>query len=237
MKKQKKLFPVLLSVGALTACNGVDSAELEENWAEYVVEGSENLESYSTSIDLGVRAEVSNQIDESQISLQADVIGDFDRGYAVMTIEGQVSELFFDGERVFVRETGSEWQDVSGQSIATETTYQNVLEAVLNIEELLEAEHSDNELAVSYVGNDREVWDTFQAPFSLNIEGFEIEEVTMILDVTFDDEELFMQNFELDIQAAEEQAAVQINILIDYEDHNEIDSFEVEEEIQSQFNL
>lgn len=237
MNNFKKLVPVLLSAGVLMACNRVDSADLEENWVEYVTEGAEELESYSTEINLDVRAAFQNQVDESQVTLEGDIIGDFDRGHVIMTADGATNELFFDGDSVFIREEGIDWQDASGQPVATETSYENVLEAVLRIEHLLEVEHTEGQLHVSYVGSDQEVWDTFLPPFSLNIEGFEIEEVVMTLDVLFDDEDFFMQDFELDLEAGEEQAGVHMNILVDYENHNEIDSFEVEEEIQSLFDL
>lgn len=252
MNKLKKTTIFTLTGMLLSACtsgegqgtngeNGDIPEDITENWQTYVVEAEEQLESYTTEIDLSANVELAGQTNENSSSFIASVIGDFERGHVIVTNEenGEIAtnEMFFEGSTAYINE-GTGWVDVSGdEPVTSESSYHHVLNSVVEVADFLEAELSGDELTLHYEGNDQEVWDAFETPFSLSISGFSMEELTITLEVIVNAQTSYMNFLDLDIQADNDLSEVHLKVTSDYYDHDEIDEFEVEREINEELGL
>jgi hypothetical protein len=239
MSNWKKVSAVALGSLVLAGCgNGVPD-DLAENWGTYLAEAEEELESYATEMSLFVGSEDMGGRDGGYIS--ARVIGDFDQGHVIATNENNgnesSTELYFDEELAFQNE-GSGWQEVTGNGeMSADSSYRQVMNAVIEVEELVDADLTEETLQLSYQGHDQAIWDAFEEPFSLSLDGFTMEETLMTLDVTVNPETQYMEVFHFLVEAENNFFTIDLEVNADYTEFNEIDNFdEVEEEIDSDIN-
>lgn len=224
----------------LAACNTTDEdgtvEDLEENWAQYIQEGSDTLENYGSDTDIALDLALGPDLmtDEDEVWITAQIIGDLDKGY-IVTEEG---ELYFDGNDAHQLE-GNTWVYYPDSGpIEYASWYPNIVGALTEIEGLIEANHADGNLALTYEGNDPEVWSAFEEEFDLSIDGISSENISIALDATVDEDSYYLQDITLDILGEETENDVKISsvailIEVDYFDHDEIDLTEIEEEIST----
>lgn len=237
MNKIKRSGVLILSGFLLSACGviGEEGApeDLEENWTQYIQEGNETLDSYASDtqmdLELALGPGLMTEEDEAFISMQ--IVGDLEQGY---TVEDDF-ELYFDGEDAYQLEGGT-WVHYPGSPIEYDAWYPNIVDSLIEIDDLIEATHNEDNVELTYEGNDVEVWEAFEEEFALTIEGISQENIHITLDAVVDDSEYYLQDLNLDIEGAEtegdmELSSISIFIEVDYFDHNNVDLTEVEEEI------
>lgn len=236
MNKIKQMSIILMSTFALVACGetGQTSEDLEENWSTHIQEGNEALNDYAsdTNIDLKVQVGPDMMTDEDNAFIHVRMVGDLEKGY----IEDGSGEFYFDGTDVYVLENGNWNHYPDNGPIDYPSWYPNVVEALVEIEEFIEANHTEGTITLSYDGNDREIWNAFEEEFALSIDGISEENINIKLDATLDDTEFFLQDLTLDILGEETDGEVELGsvamlIDVDYFDHNEIDLSQTESEI------
>lgn len=238
MKTTGKVMSTVFMGVMLTGCGLFEGSipnDLEDNWPEYMVEAGDNLESYMTDIDLTAETDSMGQSMTNRASFVASIIGDFERGHVVVTNEQDgievATEVYFEGSNYYINEENG-WQEIAGQETgATDTSYQNVLNAIIESEEFITADRAEDDLILTYQGYDQEVWDAFEAPFSLTIDGFQEEDIEMMLEVTVDAETQLVEDLELSVHAENEIGTVSLLVEVEYDDHNEIEELEVEDEV------
>ncbi|GEN51110.1 DUF6612 family protein [Alkalibacterium pelagium] len=238
MTIKRKIVWTVLGGTLLTGCGMMGGGipnDLDDNWVSYMQEAESNLDSYSTDINLSAETDAMGQSTVNRARLDARIIGDFDSGHVIITNEQdgvEVSnEIYFDGSTYYIHD-GSGWQEVDGQASDTEeTSYRTVLEAIINSEEYITAEVEEDNLILSYTGYDQDVWDAFEVPFSLTIDGFEEEDIELILEVIVDAETQLIEQLDLLVEAENELASVILTVDTQYADFNEIDQLEVEDDI------
>lgn len=241
----------IVSVGAallLGACNGESTAnepeltpeEVAEDWHTYIVDAAEELESYTADMTFTVNTSSAIQADAEDVGgMRASIIGDFDRGYIVTSnrINGDEVEeyIFFDGTDVYY-DDGSGWQDVSDdEPMSSESDYHAVIHALAEVEEYLEVATSGEEVELSYAGEfEQAIWDAFESPFSLGLDGFSDDDVELELDSSIDSTTQYVQDLLLVIRAANEIGEIQIIADVEYTEHDEVDVDDVEEEVQEE---
>lgn len=211
--------------------------DLEENWAQYLQEGNEGLDNYGSDTYIDVSTSVGPDMnDTDQVEITMYIEGELDRGYNVVGDE----ELYFDGTDVYVLENG-EWVYYPDEGpIDYPSWYPNIINSLLEIEELVEADYSGDEVTLTYSGNDPQIWNAFEQEFELSIDGVARNNINIDLTATMDDENYFLQSLVLDIVGTEtegeETATVSIFVEADYYDHNEVDLTDVEEDIDEDVN-
>lgn len=246
MRHAAKFTLLFLSGLVLTGCGMFEGGipnDLDENWSGYMEDAENNLESYTTDIDLTAETDAMGQSVENRAKLVASVIGDFDKGHVIVINEQEgvevSTEMYFVDSTYYVNE-GNGWQEIPAQESGTadtDTSYKNVLNAIVESENFITAEVTGDELLLNYQGYDQEVWDAFELPFSLTIDGFQEEEIEMILEVIVDAETQLIEELELSVYAENELGTVSLLVEVQYDDYNEIDELEVEQEIEEEFNL
>lgn len=168
--------------------------------------------------------------------MRASVIGDFERGYVTTSnmVNGEEMEeyIFFDGSDVYY-DDGTGWQDVSeDEPMSSESDYQSVIHALAEVEEYLEVTTSGEAVELSYDGEfQQDIWDAFESPFSLGLEGFAEENVEMALSATVDSTTQYVQDLVLDILATNEIGEIQIIADVEYTEHDEVNIDDVEEDV------
>lgn len=212
--------------------------DLEENWVQYLQEGNENLENYGSDTYIDVNTTVGPGLsDADQVMITMYIEGELEKGYNVVDDQ----ELYFDGTDVYVLENG-EWVHYPDEGpIEYPSWYPNIVNALSEIEDLVEADYSGDTVTLTYNGNDPEIWDAFEQEFALSIDGIARENINIDLKATMDDENYFLQNLVLDIVGSEKEGDVEVanvSILVeaDYYDHNEVDLSDVEENINEDVN-
>lgn len=214
--------------------------DLETNWAEYIQEAEEELESYTADLYLDVNASIGPDVltDGQEDWLTFRVIGDFEEGHFTSEDEeGTNQEFYFNGSDAYVIENG-EWVHYpdQGDEVTFDADYATLIDSLVEIEDLLEAEVTDGELRLSYEGNDREVWDAFEEEFSLSIDGIDEENVEKEIEATFDEETQYLHDLTLDISGSQgendvELGSVSIYIEVEVSEHDEVDLSDIEEEV------
>lgn len=244
MNKTAKVISTLFTGMILTGCGlleGGAPSDLEENWSTYMEEAESDLESYMTDIDLTAETDAMGQSVKNRAKLVASIIGDFDKGHVVVTNEQEgvavTNEMYFE-DAVYYLKDGNEWQEMQGQDNgSTDTSYKNVLNAIIESEDFLTTDIIEDDLILTYQGYDQAVWDAFEPPFSLTIDGFQDEEIEMMLEVIVDAETQLIEELELSVHAENELGTVILLVEVEYDDHNEIDELEGEDEISEAFRL
>ena len=102
---RKIVGSIVFSGLLLTGCG--NAADLEENWTEYIQEGAENLESYSSETVIGVKVALGPDLltDEDEQSIDISIVGDLEKGYSVEeNLEGLRQDIFFEGNDFYLLE-------------------------------------------------------------------------------------------------------------------------------------
>lgn len=232
MKKLKQSGVILFSGFLLAAC-GDTTADIADNWTEYIEEGNENLENYSSDTQLNLVIEMGQGImtEEDDAFIHASMIGDLEEGY----IEQGTELLYFVGNDVHVYEGGTWNFYPNGGPIDYPSFYPNIIDSLVEIEDLIEATHTNGSVELFYEGNDREVWDAFEDEFALSIDGVDEENINIALEAVLDDENYYLQEFRMDILGEETDDDVQlgsinIQVDVDYYDHDNVDLSDVQAE-------
>lgn len=245
MKTITRSSILLFSGLILTACgemtdNGSTPEDVAENWPTYIQEGEAVLESYSsdTQLDLEMSMGPGLMTEEDSAFIHVQMVGDLEQGY----IEDDVSSLYFEGNDVYVEE-GTEWVHYPDSGpIDYPSWYPNIIDSLVEIEAFIEATHTDGSVALTYDGNDPEVWNAFEEEFQLSIDGISPENINIDLEATMDDENYYLQDLYIDIMGEEtadeevELGSINITIDVEYYDQNEIDLTEMQEEITQNTN-
>lgn len=233
MKKLKQSGVILFSGFLLAAC-GDTTADIADNWTEYIEEGNENLENYSSDTQLNLVIEMGQGImtEEDDAFIHASMIGDLEEGY----IEQGTELLYFVGNDVHVYEGGTWNFYPNGGPIDYPSFYPNIIDSLVEIEDLIEATHTNGSVELFYEGNDREVWDAFEDEFALSIDGVDEENINIALEAVLDDENYYLQEFRMDILGEETDDDVQlgsinIQVDVDYYDHDNVDLSDIEAEV------
>lgn len=232
MKKLNQSGVILFSGFLLAAC-GDTTADIADNWTEYIEEGNENLENYSSDTQLNLVIEMGQGImtEEDDAFIHASMIGDLEEGY----IEQGTELLYFVGNDVHVYEGGTWNFYPNGGPIDYPSFYPNIIDSLVEIEDLIEATHTNGSVELFYEGNDREVWDAFEDEFALSIDGVDEENINIALEAVLDDENYYLQEFRMDILGEETDDDVQlgsinIQVDVDYYDHDNVDLSDVQAE-------
>lgn len=236
---RKVVGSIILSGLALVGCD--NAQDLQENWTEYIQEGVDNLESYSSDTSIGVSVSLGPEVmaDEDELRIMISIVGDLEKGYSVEeSLEGFSQEIFFEGNDfyLFENDTWTLYPDAGPVEYAP--WYPNVVDSLIEIEHLIETNQTGETLQLSYEGNDREVWDAFEEEFSLSISGVAEENIVITLEATMDSSTYYLQDLSLDIVGEESDGDMElgsVNITVDaqYDEHDEIDLTEIEEDIEN----
>lgn len=170
--------------------------------------------------------------EEDDAFIHASMIGDLEEGY----IEQGTELLYFVGNDVHVYEGGTWNFYPNGGPIDYPSFYPNIIDSLVEIEDLIEATHTNGSVELFYEGNDREVWDAFEDEFALSIDGVDEENINIALEAVLDDENYYLQEFRMDILGEETDDDVQlgsinIQVDVDYYDHDNVDLSDIEAEV------
>ena len=234
---------LLLAGLLLQACNSADSgappADLENNWTEYIEAGVDNLDSYASESLLNVQitdgAEIVADYDEEVIQMQ--VVGDLEQVYS-MTERDEVitQELFFEDNHFYLNETNGWVKYEDAGPIEYDSWYPHVVEALVSIAHLIEANHTDTQLELTYEGYDYDVWEAFEGVFSLTMSGINEDNIHMTLTTYMDESTYYLERLTLDIRGEQVQdqtvlGSVSIHVDVNYFDHDQVDLSEVKAKI------
>lgn len=221
----------------LAACGNTE--DLAENWTEYIQEGSENLESYSSDTVIGIDVALGPDLltDEDEQSIDISIVGDLEKGYSVEeNLEGLRQEIFFEGNDFYLLENDTWTHYPDSGPVEYAPWYPNIVDSLVELDHLIEASHSGNTLELTYEGNNSEVWEAFEEAFDLSMGGIEEENINYTVEATMDDSTYYLQDLSLDVMGEEtdgdiELSRVNINVDVQYGDHDEVDLTEIEEEV------
>lgn len=234
MKVFKNLTVILFSVVFLGACGEDGPNDLADNWPDYIQLGNEALKSYSSDTQLDLEMDMGQGLmtDKDEAFIHVSIIGDLEKGH----IDQGMGSLFFDGNDVYAYE-GNDWSFYpDGGPIDYPSFYPNIVESLVEIEDLIEATQTDGSVELFYEGNNREVWNAFEEEFALSIDGVAEENIHIVLESVLDDSNYYIQEFRMDILGEESDGDVQlgrinIQIDVDYFNHDNVDLEEIESEV------
>lgn len=215
-----------------------------DHWAENLEESTENLESYASDmyLDLEVSIGPDAMSDRDEDWLTMYIVGDYEQGYSISeNEEGVTQELYFEGDDIYLVEEDG-WNAYPDEGpVEYDSGYHNLVASLIEIEDLLEAEESGDDIELHYEGNDPEVWDAFEEEFSLSIDGIDEEDITILVEATIDGETYHLEELLIDIVGEDtdeeiegEMGSVTMFIETEFYDHNEVDLSEIEEEIEEE---
>ncbi|HZK23064.1 MAG TPA: hypothetical protein VFC62_03055 [Atopostipes sp.] len=230
MKRIKQSSLIIFSGFLLVACG----ENATDNWTENIQKCNEGLESYSSDTQLDLELNIGSGVmaEQDEAFIHVSMIGDLEEGY----IEQGTELLYFVGNDVHVYEGGTWNFYPNGGPIDYPSFYPNIIDSLVEIEDLIEATHTNGSVELFYEGNDREVWDAFEDEFALSIDGVDEENINIALEAVLDDENYYLQEFRMDILGEETDDDVQlgsinIQVDVDYYDHDNVDLSDIEAEV------
>ncbi len=247
MKAIRRSTLLLLSGLLLGACG--EPADIEavepkedvaENWTAYIREGDAALESYTSDTQLNLILESGPEAmtEEDEAFIHMQMIGNLEQGYT----EDAIGALYFEENDIYVQE-GNTWVFYPDSGpIEYPSWYPHIVDALVEIEHLVEAASADGSVELFYEGNDPEVWEAFEEEFTLAIEGVSQENVYITLNAVIDDTDYYLQDLNIDILGEEQLGAmgrnrINIQIAVDYYDHNQVDLTNIEKEITQDIGI
>lgn len=144
------------------------------------------------------------------------------------------TEIYFDESGIYTNEDGRGWYETYGSTGGAEdTSYVNVVSALTSLEDLVEVEHDGGTYTLSHTGGEEAVFEAFESPFSLTLEGTEAEQTTMTLHAEVDAETMHLTELSFSVEAgpAGVEETMTLSVDITYSAFDEIGPVEIPQEV------
>jgi len=234
LKKYLYLLLSLLLIAILTACG--------KNSKEEVIEQLENqvdqVETYYTeaTVDITMTTPNDDANDHSRASSTSYVNEQTNESSGVLMEDEQRTDYYSTEDTTYAKINDNTWEDMTTQEEkfkSSDTTYPNVAHILIDLKEHeeLEMEEQDEKYIFTFAGKSEAVYQAFERPYSLTIEGAAPKDVTQDVQITVDRESYFIENVQNNLSVEIEGHSFEMEIIQTYNQINSIDDIEIPQEV------
>jgi hypothetical protein len=205
---------------------------------EQTLAKTDAVERYELEISMLFGVDAFGQTDESTASIAGRLDESTGNGYLETREEqlGQQTEtaVYFVDNESYANIDNQGWREETMMAEDWSTSYGNVA-AVLRGMGAAEVEETNEHFEVTYTGNDLAVFNAFKDPFSLSVDGFDVEnDVEFGVAILIHKDEFIIDDLSFTIAAENESGNAEAKITVDYENINAIDDIEIPEEVREE---
>lgn len=200
----------------------------------------ESVENLRMEVTLDFELEAPWITETQRVEMITEATEDFSQGHATIELEDQgqlveTMEAYFHDDGAVENIDGQGWETMSGHDAGDEedSRYSHVVDSIAEIDDFLEVDYDDETYTLDYTGNDVEIFEAFEEPFSLSLDGYEPEDTEMSVEVVVDAETFFVEDFSLTLDTEETSNPIELGMEIaaQFSKFNEISDLEVPEEV------
>lgn len=206
----------------------------------HMLDARETLETLRTEMVMTFELDALWAAQDQRLEMTTEGAEDFSEAFISGTVaeDGEVLESFEayvqDGQAI-PNTDGAGWEqdlDMEPEGSEDDSRYSRVAQGIGELEQLLEVDF-DGAYRLSYRGSDREVFDAFEAPFSLTLDGYEPEDTEMTVDVAVDPETFYVEEFSFTLHTKDSTGPISLGMEIgaEYSQFNEIPALEIPEDV------
>lgn len=205
-----------------------------------ILAAKDDVEHLRADMTMSFDLEAPGVSDSQYLELVTEGAEDFSEGHASGHLEEhgrtvETIEAYFHPDGTFQNFDGQGWEEVGAEDLGGEedSRYSNVVDGLAEIDDLLDVSYHEDTYTLSYTGSDAEVFDAFEEPFALNLDGFEPEDTTMTLEADVDSSTFHLDTFAFSLDAEESTVPVEMGMEItaDYSAVNEVPDMEIPDEV------
>jgi len=239
MRKFIFLAFILTLASFLTACSDKELNKSEV--MEKIKENTDDVEKYHTVWDVEIGLEYQNgQTEQSKLNM--DINADESSNTMWQTIkesddnhETTREHYLMDGN-VYENENDSGWKNESMNrtDIKDDLTlaYNKIVTLIEDIEDELEMETDNDHYILTFEGSSKKVFDAQDEPYSLEVTGFDEDNIHQDMKIKIDKDNLYIESVENMVTAEKQQNKLEIEFVQDFSDINDIDDIELPEDIE-----
>ena len=229
------LFSVMIFITLiLAACGGKES---KEDVIDSVKEHMDEVEEYHTEFELDITVHVDgNLYDESVSSLNITMNEKTLENSGVSTQDDQKLEYYSTEEATHAQVNDTGWEDVSAQGDdykGIESDYESVAQILIDLKDVedLEMEKEDDTFVFTFTGKSEDVFNAFEKPYDLQVQGADIEDLEHDFTIVVDSETYFVEEIQSDMSVDVDNEKLAIAIAHTYDKINDIEDIEIPEEV------
>ncbi|MFD1065619.1 DUF6612 family protein [Oceanobacillus locisalsi] len=230
----KKLF-VLLAISSplfLAACSQDAS---EEEVTENVLTSHHDVNQYTAEFHIDTSDVASTVSYNTEVALTEDPAAK----HQVSTTEADGEETAIDTYRaddeIYMQEADNPWvrREAETDEALFNPSYGDVVTVLENVIDYASFDPEGDTYTFHYEGFERDIYEAFEGPFNILIGGSDIADEDMTLDYSFEvnKSDFYIEHIEYNLSVENETGNVDINILVDYDDINDVDDIEIPEEV------
>src|SRR5699024_10468950 len=190
-----------------------------------------------TEIAVSVTLEPDQVTDEDSQQVDISIIGELEKGYSIEgNKQGDKQELYFEGSDFYLVENDQWVHYPDSGPVNYPSWYLNVVESLVSIYDLIEAEVTGGRLELMYEDVGLDVFRAFEETFDLHITGVQEEDILVKLEVTVNEESFYIEEFHLEVVGEPKEEDVELGRVVitvdaEYSDYNEVYLNDIEEDV------
>ncbi|WP_080872959.1 DUF6612 family protein [Oceanobacillus timonensis] len=230
----KKLFVwLVISLSLFLVACSQDASE--EEVTDNVLNSHHDVNQYSAEFNINTSDVTSTVNYNTEVSLTEEPASK----HQVSTTETDGEETSIDTYRVddeiYTQEADSPWveREAEADEALFNPSYRDVVAVLENVIDYAAFDPEGNTYTFHYEGFERDIYEAFEGPFNILIGGSDIADEDMSLDFSFEvnKSDFNIEHVEYNLSVENETGNVDINILVDYDDINDVDELEIPEEV------
>lgn len=234
LRKLLYTFLSLLFIFILTACGKAS----KEDVIEHVQEKIDLVETYNTEaeMDITITDPSDTIIEESSASSNIHLNEKTVESSGKMTEDEQTTHYYSTEEATYAQIGDGPWEDKTAQAENfkhLESSYANVAQVIIDLknEEGFEMEEQDEKYLFTFSGKSEAVFQAFEQPYSLTLEGAAPKDVTQDVQMTVDRESYVMEDVQYNLFVEIEGHALEMIVHQTFGQINDIDDIEIPQEV------
>lgn len=243
MKKSSKKLNCLLLVMSflLIACSPKKSLTKDEI-AKNVLDNIGQVQQYHVQINLNssikdLKNDIMTQDNEtfSDITIDEKTMDSFGKIHS-KNIDIVLDEEYYSiDENAYLKVDGGNWEDVSAQQAEyfhhTDSFYTNLTPIVEIMSKMGDLEETNNTFVLTFSGKSVDVYQSFEAPYNLQFGSVEPQDIQQDIEVIIEKENFLIRSIknQLTTQVSDNDLTIFIKQL--YEHFNELEDFDIPQEI------
>jgi len=229
----KKIY-TLLSIFLLFFLIACSQEASEDEVVENVLNSHRDVNQYAADFTI----DTSDLTRTTSYNIEVQLAEDPAALHQISTVEADGEETSIEtyraGEEIYTQEADNPWvmREAEENEPLFNPSYREVVSVLENVIDYAEFDSEGGTYTFHYDGFERDIYEAFEGPFNILLGGSDIADEDMALDFTFEvnKDEFYIENLEYNLSVENETGNVDINILVNYDDINNIDDIEIPDE-------
>lgn len=244
---RQTFFPAIIILTMIILLGACSDKDLEQDEVmQKIQENNDDVESYHTVWDVGIELEYldmdQTETSDLNMDLKVDHAGDEISGTIKESDDAKesVREYYMMADNYYENDNDSGWISQPPEDLDTKEdltiAYNQIIIMVDKIENMLEMETDDDHYILTFSGASRDVFAAQDEPYSLEVTGFDEDDIEQELQIEVDKDTLHIVHIENTVTAENDQNELLMAYEHDFSDINEIDGIELPDDVAEEAN-